>query len=59
MGYSQRHKVETHAKLVKLAGRVLREKGPEKVAVVDLMHSVRPDTRRLLRPFQIQGGASC
>lgn len=40
MGYSQRHKTETHAKLVKLAGRVLREKGPEKVAVVDLMHSV-------------------
>jgi TetR/AcrR family transcriptional repressor of nem operon len=40
MGYSQRHKAETHAKLLKLAGRVLREKGPEKVAVVDLMHSV-------------------
>ena len=40
MGYSQRHKAETHAKLVKFAGRVLRERGPEKVAVVELMHSV-------------------
>jgi TetR/AcrR family transcriptional regulator, transcriptional repressor for nem operon len=40
MGYSQKHKAETHAKLVKLAGRVLREKGPEKMAVVDLMNSV-------------------
>lgn len=40
MGYSQGHKAETHAKIVKLAGRLLREKGPERVAVGNLMHSV-------------------
>jgi len=39
MGYSQAHKAETHAKLVKLAGRVLRKNGPEQLAVVELMHS--------------------
>lgn len=30
MRYSDTHKSETHAKLVRLAERVLREKGPEK-----------------------------
>jgi TetR/AcrR family transcriptional repressor of nem operon len=40
MGYSQKHKAETHAKLVKLAGRVLRKNGPEQLTVVELMHSV-------------------
>ena len=40
MRYSQTHKAETHAKLVKLAGRFLREKGPEKLAVDELMHGV-------------------
>ena len=39
MGYSQTHKAETHAKLVKLAGRVLRKNGPEQLAVVELMHA--------------------
>jgi TetR/AcrR family transcriptional regulator, transcriptional repressor for nem operon len=39
MGYSQTHKGETHARLVKLAGRVLRKNGPEQLAVVELMHS--------------------
>jgi TetR/AcrR family transcriptional regulator, transcriptional repressor for nem operon len=39
MGYSQTHKAETHAKLVKLAGRVLRKNGPERLAVVELMHA--------------------
>lgn len=39
MRYSDTHKSETHAKLVRLAGRVLREKGPEKLAVADLMQS--------------------
>jgi TetR/AcrR family transcriptional repressor of nem operon len=39
MGYSQTHKVETHAKLVKLAGRILRKNGPEQLAVVQLMHA--------------------
>ncbi|HUN43550.1 MAG TPA: TetR/AcrR family transcriptional regulator [Acetobacteraceae bacterium] len=37
MRYSETHKAETHTKLVKLAGRVLREKGPDKLAVADLM----------------------
>ncbi|HTW72984.1 MAG TPA: TetR/AcrR family transcriptional regulator [Acetobacteraceae bacterium] len=37
MRYSETHKAETHAKLVKLAGRVLREKGPDKLAVAELM----------------------
>jgi len=29
MRYGDTHKAETHAKLVRLAGRVLREKGPQ------------------------------
>ena len=37
MRYSDTHKTETHAKLVKLAGRMLREKGPDKLAVAELM----------------------
>ena len=39
MRYSDTHKAETHAKLVKLAGRALREKGPEGLSVADLMGS--------------------
>ena len=39
MRYSDTHKSETHAKLVRLAGRVLREKGPEKLAVAELMQA--------------------
>src|ERR1700719_3613311 len=39
MRYSETHKAETHAKLVKLAGRALREKGPEKLAVAELMQA--------------------
>jgi TetR/AcrR family transcriptional regulator, transcriptional repressor for nem operon len=35
--YSETHKAETHMKLVKLAGRALREKGPDKLSVADLM----------------------
>src|ERR1700744_864837 len=37
MRYSETHKAETHARLLKLAGRALREKGPEGVAVAELM----------------------
>jgi TetR/AcrR family transcriptional repressor of nem operon len=37
MRYSGTHKAETHARLVRLAGRALREKGPEKLAVAELM----------------------
>jgi len=37
MRYSETHKAETHAKLVKLAGRALREKGPDRLAVAELM----------------------
>ncbi|MGH6889039.1 MAG: TetR/AcrR family transcriptional regulator [Rhizomicrobium sp.] len=37
MRYSASHKRETHAKLVKLAGRALLGKGPEKLALTDLM----------------------
>jgi TetR/AcrR family transcriptional regulator, transcriptional repressor for nem operon len=37
MRYSETHKAETHAKLVKLAGRALREKGPGGLAVAELM----------------------
>jgi TetR/AcrR family transcriptional regulator, transcriptional repressor for nem operon len=39
MRYSDTHKAETHAKLVKLAGRALREKGPDGLSVADLMAS--------------------
>jgi hypothetical protein len=41
MRYSDTHKTETHAKLVKLAGRMLREKGPDKLAVAELMQGVK------------------
>lgn len=37
MRYTATHKSETHAKLVRLAGRVLRERGPQILAVADLM----------------------
>ncbi len=37
MRYSATHKAETHAKLVRLAGRTLREKGPDQLAVAELM----------------------
>jgi TetR/AcrR family transcriptional repressor of nem operon len=39
VGYSQTHKEETHARLVRLASEVLRRKGPEKLAVAELMHA--------------------
>jgi TetR/AcrR family transcriptional repressor of nem operon len=37
MRYSDTRKAETHARLVKLAGRALRERGPDKLAVAELM----------------------
>jgi TetR/AcrR family transcriptional regulator, transcriptional repressor for nem operon len=37
MRYSETHKAEMHAKLLKLAGHALREKGPERLAVAELM----------------------
>jgi TetR/AcrR family transcriptional repressor of nem operon len=37
MRYSDTHKDETHEKLLKIAGRALREKGPDGVAVADVM----------------------
>jgi TetR/AcrR family transcriptional repressor of nem operon len=37
MRYSETHKAETHARLLKLAGRTLRERGPEGLAVGELM----------------------
>jgi len=37
MRYRDNHKAETHARLVKLAGRMLCEKGPQNLAVAELM----------------------
>jgi TetR/AcrR family transcriptional repressor of nem operon len=37
MRYTETHKTETHAKILKLAARALREKGPEKIAVAEVM----------------------
>ena len=39
MRYSQTHKDETHARLLKIASRALREKGPEKLAVAEVMQA--------------------
>jgi TetR/AcrR family transcriptional repressor of nem operon len=39
MRYSDTHRSETHAKLVRLAGRALRAKGPEGLAVAELMQA--------------------
>ena len=39
MRYGQSHKQETHDRLVSLAGRVLREKGPDQLGVAELMRS--------------------
>jgi TetR/AcrR family transcriptional regulator, transcriptional repressor for nem operon len=39
MRYSDTHKTETHTKLLKIAGRMLREKGPEKLAVAEVMQA--------------------
>ena len=38
MRYSESHKQETHAKLVKIAAKMLREKGPDGFAVAELMN---------------------
>lgn len=37
MRYSQSHKDETHTRILKIAGRALRTKGPEGVAVAEVM----------------------
>jgi len=39
MGYSQTHKAETRARLVKLASAALKKYGPERLGVVELMHA--------------------
>jgi TetR/AcrR family transcriptional regulator, transcriptional repressor for nem operon len=39
MRYGDGHKAETHARLVKLAGRMLRENGPQHLAVAELMQA--------------------
>jgi TetR/AcrR family transcriptional regulator, transcriptional repressor for nem operon len=39
MGYSQKQKRDTHATLLKLASAMLRESGPEKLGVVELMRA--------------------
>ena len=38
MRYSESHKQETHTRLVKIAARMLREKGPDGFAVAELMN---------------------
>lgn len=37
MRYSESHKAETHQKLLKIASRALREKGPDNLAVAEVM----------------------
>jgi len=37
MRYSESHKAETHKKLLKIASRALREKGPDNLAVAEVM----------------------
>jgi TetR/AcrR family transcriptional repressor of nem operon len=37
MRYSETHKSETHARLLSIAGRMLREKGPDNLAVAEVM----------------------
>jgi TetR/AcrR family transcriptional repressor of nem operon len=37
MGYSQEHKAETHAKLLRLAALMLCKEGPDKLGVAELM----------------------
>lgn len=37
MRYSESHKAETHQKLLKIASRALREKGPDGLAVAEVM----------------------
>src|SRR5271155_1909829 len=37
MRYSETHKQETHEKIVKIAAKALREKGPDGFAIVDVM----------------------
>ncbi len=58
MRYSETHKSETREKLLKIAGRTLREKGPENLAVADVMREAGPDPWRLLRALRLQGGAA-
>lgn len=37
MRYSKSHRQETHRRLVKLAGKALRENGPDRVSIADVM----------------------
>jgi hypothetical protein len=39
MRYGETHKQQTHEKLVGLAGRALRERGPDQLGVAELMRS--------------------
>jgi TetR/AcrR family transcriptional repressor of nem operon len=39
MRYAENHKTETHAKLLRIAGKALREKGPDKLAVGEVMRA--------------------
>jgi TetR/AcrR family transcriptional repressor of nem operon len=39
MGYSQQHKAETRAKLLRLASVTLRKDGPDKLGVIELMRT--------------------
>jgi TetR/AcrR family transcriptional regulator, transcriptional repressor for nem operon len=39
MRYSDTHKSETHEKILKIASRALREKGPDKLAVAEVMQA--------------------
>ena len=39
MRYNEHHKAETHAKLLKIAGKALREKGPDNIAVAEVMQA--------------------
>ncbi|HEX4534601.1 MAG TPA: TetR/AcrR family transcriptional regulator [Rhizomicrobium sp.] len=39
MRYSETHKTETHERLVQIAGRALRENGPDGVSVADVMQA--------------------
>src|SRR5271170_922956 len=37
MRYSESHKAETHQKILKIASRALRERGPDNLAVAEVM----------------------
>ncbi len=55
MRYEKGHKEATRQKIVEVAAAEFRRNGIEGIGVADLHGQGRPDARRFLQPFQVEG----